>query len=104
MPEQKQNLQYQQQLEGNYQTGLALAVGLHTIFAMVIVWIAYIKNDWSSMIWLLFIGLTQLIYIIPAMVITHFTGKPHLVRGLLIGASITFLLNAGCAGLMIIFN
>jgi len=50
---------------------------------------------------LIFIGASQLVYIIPAIIIVKRKGRPGLVKGLIIGASITFLLNAACTGLVL---
>ena len=49
-----------------------------------------------------FIGIAQLIYLIPAFLIFH--KKRGIIQGLLIGAGITFLLNAACFGLLISGN
>jgi hypothetical protein len=49
-----------------------------------------------------FISVVQIIYLIPAILI--FRKKSGIVQGLLIGAGITFLLNAACFGLVISGN
>jgi hypothetical protein len=41
---------------------------------------------------LLFIGLSQLIYFVPAIVIASQKGRTGIAKGLIIGASLTFLL------------
>ena len=104
MSEQNQNSQNEKKAQSDYQNGMALTVGLHMIFGIVILGLMFIGNTLSPLPWLILIGVTQLIYIIPAMVIAHFAGKTYLVKGLLIGASVTFLVNAACTGLVIIFN
>lgn len=48
-----------------------------------------------------FIGISQLVYIIPAIVIANLKGETNIVKGLIIGASITFLLNAACTGFLL---
>ena len=48
---------------------------------------------------LLLIGISQLVYMVPAIVIARRRGRPDLVQGLAIGLAVTFLLNAGCWGL-----
>ena len=53
---------------------------------------------WLFFPWLIFIGLTQWLYLIPAILIAKERGRSSLVRGLIIGGSITFLLNATCFG------
>ena len=54
----------------------------------------------TSFIPLLIIGLSQLLYIVPAILIAQRKGRPGIVSGLIIGASLTFLLNAACFGLI----
>lgn len=49
-----------------------------------------------------FISIVQLLYLIPAILI--FRKKSGIIQGLLIGAGITFLLNAACFGLVISGN
>ncbi|MFD0960714.1 hypothetical protein [Paenibacillus chungangensis] len=45
-----------------------------------------------------FIGIAQIVYLLPAMFIVR--KRSGIVQGLLIGAGITFLLNAACFGLL----
>ena len=47
------------------------------------------------------IGLTQLLYVIPAIIIASRKGRKGIVKGLIIMAGITFLLNAACWGFML---
>ena len=49
-----------------------------------------------------FIGLTQLVYVIPAILIVRRKGRPDIVKGIIIGAAVTFLLNAACYGLIFV--
>jgi hypothetical protein len=42
------------------------------------------------------IGLTQLLYVIPLGIYFHRLGRSNMVKGLMIGAIITALLNGGC--------
>jgi hypothetical protein len=51
---------------------------------------------------IIFIGITQLVYLIPAIVVFSKKSRPDMVKGLLIGGAITFLLNAACTGLFFI--
>jgi hypothetical protein len=50
----------------------------------------------TSFFSLIFIGISQLLYIGPAIAIYHSKGRPGVVKGLIIAAAITFLLNATC--------
>lgn len=49
---------------------------------------------------LIFIGLSQLIYMIPAFIYFRKQGETETAQGLIIGAGITFLLNAACTGIV----
>jgi hypothetical protein len=49
---------------------------------------------------LMFIGLTQLIYVIPAILIYGRKGYLNVVKVLIIGAAITFLLNGTCVAVI----
>jgi hypothetical protein len=53
----------------------------------------------SYVLWLLpiiYIGLTQLLYLIPTCIYFSRRGQRALVQGLIIGAVLTALLNGGC--------
>jgi hypothetical protein len=72
--------------------GIGLALLLHLIqipLAAVTVFIS-----------LIFLGLSQLLYIVPAIFIYRNKGRPGVVKGLIIAAAITFLLNATCTALV----
>ena len=49
---------------------------------------------------ILFIGVTQLIYMVPAMIVAGVKHQPGILKGLALGAAITFLLNAACFGIV----
>ena len=48
---------------------------------------------------LMYMGVSQLVYMIPAILIFRRKGDSETAKGLIVGASITFLLNATCNGL-----
>jgi hypothetical protein len=48
------------------------------------------------------IGVAQLFYMIPAILVAYGKGRDQLGKGLFVGAALTFLLNAACAGVTII--
>ena len=78
------------QLQKDVWRGLALTVLLHGLqvpMAML-----------SGGLTIFFIGLTQLVYLIPAIFIAASRERPGIAKGLLIGGSVTFLLNAACFG------
>ena len=54
----------------------------------------------TSFISLIFVGVSQLVYIIPAIIFYWRDGRRGVVKGLIIAAAITFLLNATCTALV----
>jgi hypothetical protein len=46
------------------------------------------------------IGLNQLVYLLPALALAYKLNYPKTAQGLIIGGTLTFLLNAGCWGLI----
>ena len=50
---------------------------------------------------ILFFGVSQLLYVVPAYVIAIRKGYPQTARGIAITAGISFLLNAGCTALVL---
>lgn len=50
---------------------------------------------------LVLIGVSQLVYVVPAVLILRRKGRFDTVKGLWIGAGITLLLNATCFGLVL---
>ena len=77
---------------GEIWRGIGLALMLHLIqipFAFA-----------TSFISLIFVGVSQLVYIIPAIIFYWRDGRRGVVRGLVIAAAITFLLNATCTVLI----
>jgi hypothetical protein len=75
--------------------GIAAAVNIGAVILGVITIVAVV-----GIFLLLGIGLVQAAWIIP--LILHFRkmGKPETAKGVIIAAAITFLLNAGCYGLI----
>ncbi|RLQ94479.1 hypothetical protein [Falsibacillus albus] len=68
-------------------SGIGLTVLLHLI--LIVFPVAYF-----------FIGIVQIVYIIPAVAIAYRKGYPRRGKGLIIGAGITFLLNSACFGIV----
>lgn len=56
----------------------------------------------TSGVTLAFVGVSQLVYIIPAILIARRKGRPDIGKGLIIGAAVTFLLNATCFAFLMI--
>lgn len=90
---------------GSIWGGLALTLGLH-LFAQVpavflISMIVPGEEGLGLAIYLpMFIGLSQLVYMIPAILIFRRRGDTGTAKGLIIGAALTFILNSTCNGLL----
>jgi len=79
--------------QGEIWRGIGLALLMHSIqipLAAVTVFFS-----------LIFLGISQLLYIVPAIFIYRRKGRPGVVKGLIIAAAITFLLNATCTALVL---
>jgi hypothetical protein len=50
---------------------------------------------------LIFLGVLQLLYVVPIVFASRRSGRRGIATGLIIGASITFLLNATCWGVLV---
>jgi hypothetical protein len=62
----------------------------------------YLRSFATVGLWFVFgFGVSQLIYMLPAIVIARRRGRPGLAKGLIIAASIAFLLNASCFALLL---
>lgn len=71
--------------------GIGLAVLLHVIQGLF-----FLFNP----VFFALIGVSQLLYLIPAFLILRKRGRMGMAKGILIGAAVTFLLNAACFGLL----
>ena len=74
--------------EGSVWSGIGQALLLH----LIQVPLGFV----SAGISLIFIGVSQLLYIVPAILIYKRSGQSEIVKGLIIVAAVTFLLNATC--------
>jgi hypothetical protein len=105
MNEQNQPPQNLQQASGNAWWGVGLTLLLHVLQIPIAILVNLLSSDpYAFFVPLIFFSITQLVYIIPAALIAMYAGKPHIVKGLLIGAGISILLNAACAGLFMLPN
>ena len=73
-----------------------IGLGLTLLLHLIQVPLAFMTMAIS----LIALGISQLLYIIPAIIIYRKKGRPGIVKGLIIGAAITFLLSAACTGLV----
>jgi hypothetical protein len=105
MYEHNQPPQNLQQPSGSAWWGFGLTLLLHVLQIPIALLVSLVSSDpYAFFVPLIFFSLTQLVYIIPAVLIAMYADKPHIVKGLLIGAGISMLLNASCAGLFMLPN
>ena len=81
-----------------WQQGFGLSLLLHLLQIPLCLFLS-LYDQGASMFSILFIGVSQLFYMIPAIMIAFGKGKKHLAKGLIMGAAMVFLLNAACAGI-----
>jgi len=94
-----------EQRKGSVGLGLGLTVMFHVIAQAPVFFLllAMARSDRGlelAFAPVLHIGLTQLIYIIPAILFSRHRGETETAKGLVIGAALTFLLNATCNGFL----
>ncbi|MCP6761412.1 MAG: hypothetical protein NHB32_22350 [Fischerella sp. CENA71] len=87
--------------------GIFLVLGMHVIATLILGILAYIELMLASQynirffqpifgIYFFGIGITQLVYIIPVLLRLKRQEKFALMKGVIIGAIVTALLNGGC--------
>ena len=93
-----------EQRNGSVGLGLGLTFMFHFLFQVPTFFILFSTvTGERTFCWVTFplryVGLSQLFYMIPAVLIARRKGEAATLKGLIIGASITFLLNCACNGL-----
>jgi hypothetical protein len=84
---------------GNRETGLSLLLGMFLPLPLLLLQIPLL---FVNLIALPLMGITQVLYIVPLVLLCRSKGRSKLAMGLIIGASILFLLSASCLGLLLI--
>ena len=92
----------------NAVVGAVLALAMHLVWLPVLLLLGLLVDSGATteiivplmLAAVLFIGVTQLLYVGPAFWWARRRGYTRLAQGVLIGAGITFLLNAACWGLI----
>ncbi|MBI1850663.1 MAG: hypothetical protein HYR85_10005 [Planctomycetes bacterium] len=84
----------------------SVATGVGTVFALHLIQVPFliccsIIGFQAGMVAPLLIGASQFVYVGPALSIAGRKGWRNAVRGMWIGAGVTFLLNAACWGLVL---
>ncbi|MEW6126902.1 MAG: hypothetical protein AB1757_07670 [Acidobacteriota bacterium] len=83
--------------EGHALIGFIISLLLH-LFQIPMIVVTYLFNEEIPLMLILFVGVSQLLYMIPAVIIAFMKGKKQTAKGIIIGAAIVFLLNAACTG------
>lgn len=78
-----------------------VAIGNIVMMTIVSDILGAIPGFYAASNFILFIGVFQLIYVIPLVVIAKVKRKTAFIKGAIVAASLTFLLNATCFGLFI---
>ena len=90
--------------QGSFGLGLGLTINFHLIIQVPIFFILPAATSDRGLGWpipgIMYMGLTQLVYMIPAILLSRGRGETETAKGLIIGASVTFLLTSACSGLM----
>lgn len=84
--------------QGSVRSGCAITIGIHLLQIPIAIILSFVEPD-LILSPLIFIGISQLVYMIPAIIYFSRKGKSESAKGLIIGAAITLLLNAACAGI-----
>lgn len=87
--------------------GIGLTFGLH-IAVIVLLSIGGLMGGLGGMVMaaLLFatIGVSQLLYVVPSMIIARRRGRPGVAKGVIVGAAITLILSGACWAVVNPFN
>jgi hypothetical protein len=80
--------------------GILLLIGMHILAILAIVLLSFLRGTYGAQIWV--IGgfsffLLQLLYVIPVTLWLKRRQQYGLMKGVIIGAVITALLNGGCS-------
>ena len=82
--------------------GFLRVLVMHAVFQTAAFFFIQLFDADSSIMPLLFIGLSQLVYVVPAVIKTKRRGLTETSKGIILAAIVTFLLNAACFGLIIL--
>jgi hypothetical protein len=86
---------------GKRETGLSVLLGLFVPGPLLMLQIPLFFITPAA---LAFMGISQALYIIPLVLLCRHFGRPKLALGLIIGASMLFLLNATCLGWALVMS
>jgi ABC-type Fe3+-siderophore transport system permease subunit len=85
--------------KGSVGSGIGVTALLH-LLQIPIGMVLYLMNPAWSFFTVIFFGVSQVVYMIPAILYFRKQGKTETTKGLIIGASVSFLLNATCTAIV----
>jgi len=84
-------------------SGFGLVFLLHVIVHFIVRWLGLLWMVGAPYVMFTgLIGFSQWVYVGPAILFFRWKRRPGIVKGLVVGAALTFLLNAACFGMFII--
>lgn len=95
-----------EQPKGSIWAGLGLTLMFHFVVQVSLLFILAMivpgseRNLEIALLPLMYLGLSQLVYMIPAILIARRKEETETAKGLIVGAALTFLLNAACTGML----
>lgn len=97
----------EQSTGGSVGRGLGLTVVFHFVVQapLFFILLAMAKSEQGlalAIYSVMYIGLTQFVYMIPAIIFARRRGETKTAKGLIVGASFTFLLTATCNGFWVL--
>src|SRR4051812_24509895 len=81
--------------------GCTTIVTTNILIFVLLYFIALFSRQFGILPAMWLIGLTQLVWVIPAMIVFWVRHDFRLMKGILIGAALTFLLNAACFSVLV---
>jgi hypothetical protein len=105
MSEEGESLPNEKPIKREFLRGLGYTLLFHCIFSAIMFLFFVVPvpaQDRWGLIPIALIGVTQSVYMIPAIVVAYGKGRDQFGKGLVVGAAVTFLLNATCAGVTIL--
>jgi hypothetical protein len=89
--------------QGSIAKGLGLLLALHAGAALACCALAVAggSRPGDGLTLMFFVGGIQIVYVAPAAIVCSSRRKQRTLKGLLLGAGITFLVNAACAGIVL---
>jgi hypothetical protein len=83
---------------GSVRSGCLITIAAHLLQIPIAIILGFLQPD-LALSTIIFIGISQLVYMVPAIIYFSRKGKSESAKGLMIGAALTLLLNVACTGI-----